>query len=69
VKEKMEALIVQLIDQGLLLEEALSEFEKKYILKVLEKNRGNQTKTAQTLGIHRNTLTKKLASYNHHKAR
>jgi Fis family transcriptional regulator, factor for inversion stimulation protein len=67
VKEKLEALVAQLIDQGLLLDEALCEFEKKYILKVLEKSRGNQTKAAQVLGIHRNTLTKKLASYNHHK--
>ncbi len=69
MKEKLEALIAQLIDQGLLLDEALCEFEKKYILKVLEKSRGNQTKAAQMLGIHRNTLTKKLASYNHHKNR
>jgi DNA-binding protein Fis len=67
VKEKLEAIIGQLIDQGLLLDEALCEFEKKYILKVLEKSRGNQTKAAQALGIHRNTLTKKLASYNHQK--
>ncbi len=69
MKEKMEALIEQLIDQGLLLDEALCEFERKYILKVLDKNRGNQTKAAQALGIHRNTLTKKLTSYNHHKNR
>lgn len=67
MKEKLEAIIGQLIDQGLLLDEALCEFEKKYILKVLEKSRGNQTKAAQALGIHRNTLTKKLASYNHQK--
>jgi len=68
VKEKLEALVEQLIDQGLLLEEAVFEFEKKYILAVLEKNRGNQTKAAKVLGMHRNTLTKKLASYNHNRS-
>jgi len=67
VKEQLEALVTQMIDRGLLFEEATTEFEKKFILKVLEKNRGNQTKTANAMGIHRNTLNKKLASYNHKK--
>ena len=69
VKDQLEAIIAQLIDQGLLLDEALFEIEKKYILKVLDKNKGNQTRAAKILGIHRNTLTKKLVSYNHHKGR
>jgi DNA-binding protein Fis len=68
VKDQLEALITQLIDQGVLLDEAVFEFEKKFILKVLEKNRGNQTKAAKVLGIHRNTLTKKMSSYNHSKS-
>ncbi|PYV86257.1 MAG: hypothetical protein DMG05_20285 [Acidobacteria bacterium] len=67
MKEQLEALVTQMIDRGLLFEEATTEFEKKFILKVLEKNRGNQTKTANAMGIHRNTLNKKLASYNHKK--
>jgi transcriptional regulator with PAS, ATPase and Fis domain len=67
VKDQLEALIAQLIDQGVLLDEAVFEFEKKFILKVLEKNRGNHTKSAKVLGIHRNTLTKKMSSYNHSK--
>jgi Fis family transcriptional regulator, factor for inversion stimulation protein len=67
VKDQLEALIAQMIDRGLLFDEAVNEFEKKFILKVLEKNKGNQTKTAKAMGIHRNTLSKKLASYNHRK--
>jgi DNA-binding protein Fis len=56
-----------MIDRGLLFEEAVSEFEKKFILKVLEKSNGNQSRAAKVMGIHRNTLNKKLASYNHRK--
>ena len=65
VKDQLEALVTQMIERGLLFEEAISEFEKKFILKVLERNQGNQTKAAKAMGIHRNTLNKKLASYNH----
>jgi len=64
VKDQLEALVTQMIDRGLFFEEAITEFEKKFILKVLEKNRGNQTKAARAMGIHRNTLNKKLATYN-----
>ena len=65
MKDQLEELINQMIDKGLLFEEAVSEFEKKFILKALEKCKGNQTKAAKVMGIHRNTLNKKLASYNH----
>jgi Fis family transcriptional regulator len=65
VKDQLEALVTQMIDRGLLFGEAINEFERKFILKVLEKNHGNQTKAAKAMGIHRNTLNKKLASYNH----
>ncbi|HEY5040203.1 MAG TPA: sigma 54-interacting transcriptional regulator, partial [bacterium] len=36
------------------------QFERQYIRKVLERTRGNQTRTAATLGLHRNTLIWKL---------
>jgi transcriptional regulator with PAS, ATPase and Fis domain len=64
VKDQLESLVTQMIDRGLFLEEAVSEFEKKFILKALEKNHGNQTKAAKAMRIHRNTLNKKLTFYN-----
>ena len=67
VKNQLESLVTEMIDRGLLYEEALQEFEKKFILMVLEKNNGNQTKAAKAMGIHRNTLNKRLAAYNHNK--
>ena len=41
----------------------LSEVEKEYILAALELNRGNQTRTAQQLGIGSATLYRRLKSY------
>jgi DNA-binding protein Fis len=67
VKDQLVALVTQMIDKGLYLEEALCEMERRFILTVLERHNGNQTKAAKAMGIHRNTLIKKLASYNHHK--
>lgn len=63
MKDQLESLVSEMIDRGLLFEEAISEFEKKFILKVLEKNHGNQSRAARAMGMHRNTLNKKLASY------
>lgn len=66
MKEQLEALISEMIDRGLRYEEAVGEFERKFIMTALEKSNGNQTKAAKAMGIHRNTLNKRLSSYNHH---
>jgi DNA-binding NtrC family response regulator len=41
----------------------ISEVEKEYILAVLELNAGNQTRTAEQLGIGSATLYRKLKKY------
>ena len=60
MKDQLESLINQMIEQGILYTDAVSEFEKKFIKKVLEKNNGNHSKAAVALGIHRNTLGRKV---------
>jgi DNA-binding NtrC family response regulator len=42
---------------------SLERLEREYILKVLEKTRGNQSRAAEILGIDRRTLYRKLKSY------
>jgi DNA-binding NtrC family response regulator len=59
VKDQLEALVNRMIEQGIRFPDALTEFEKRFIQRMLEKNNGNQSKTAQALGIHRNTLGRK----------
>ena len=60
----METLIGRMLDGRILLDEAVSEFEKIYIQKALDRNSKHLSKTATALGIHRNTLSKRVASYN-----
>lgn len=63
MKDQLDALISQMVDRGIVFEEARSEFEKRFIKRVLEGNGGNQSKAAKILGIHRNTLSRKIGAY------
>ena len=60
MKEQLESLVTEMIERRIFLDEALNEFEKKFIQSALTKTRGNQTKAAQVLGVHRNTLNRKI---------
>ena len=42
----------------------LSQLEKPLLKVVLEQTRGNQSRTAEILGLNRGTLRKKLKTYN-----
>ncbi len=59
----MENLIEEMLDGRILLGEAIGEFEKLYIQKALDRNDEHLSNTAETLGIHRNTLSKRVADY------
>lgn len=64
MRKQMEALIEEMLDGQILLDEAISEFEKLYIEKCLRRHNGHISKTAEVLGKHRNTLSKRITSYN-----
>ncbi len=63
MRARLEALIDEMLDGHILLAEAVSEFEKLYIKKALARNKEHLSKTAQALGIHRNTIAKRVADY------
>ena len=63
MKDEMDQLIDRMINGGILFEEATQAFEKQFILKVLSRHNNNLSKAAITLGIHRNTLSKRLEQY------
>ena len=60
MKDQLEALIVRMVDSEISYTDAVGEFEKRFIKRVLENSNGNQSKAAQALGIHRNTLSRKI---------
>ena len=63
MRARLETLIDEMLEGQILLDEALSEFEKVYIKKALAKHSQHLSKTAVILGIHRNTLAKRVALY------
>jgi transcriptional regulator with PAS, ATPase and Fis domain len=63
MRARLEALIEEMLDGQILLTEALSEFEKLYIKKALARNKQHLSRTAKALGVHRNTISKRVATY------
>ncbi len=63
LREALERLVDDMITKGVRYEEAHKEFEKKFISHVLARSDGNLCKAATMLGMHRNTLSRKISEY------
>jgi Fis family transcriptional regulator len=63
MRVRLEALVEEMLDGQILLDEAVTEFEKIYIQKALARNKAHISQTATVLGMHRNTLSKRVADY------
>ena len=64
MKEKLESLVAEMIEKHILLDEGVGAFEKKFIQAALTQTGGNQSRAADVLGVHRNTLSRKIAQHN-----
>lgn len=63
MKDQLDSLVGLLVERGVQLDDAVNEFEKKFIKRALERTNGNQSRAARVLGIHRNTLSRKVDIY------
>lgn len=63
IRPRLEAVIDDMLDGHIMLDEALEEFEKLYIQKAYSRNKKRISHTAVALGIHRNTISKRVNSY------
>ena len=63
ISDRLDKLVEEMVTRGVRYEDAVHEFEKRFISRVLGSCDGSLTKTADTLGIHRNTLTRKMCEY------
>jgi DNA-binding NtrC family response regulator len=63
ISDRLDKLVDEMVERGVQFDDAIHEFEKRFISRVLGCCDGSLIKTADTLGIHRNTLTRKMDTY------
>ena len=63
MKETFDGLVEHLLAGNIFLEEAIEVLERRMIERALERTGGNRSEASKQLGIHRNTLQRKLAEY------
>lgn len=63
MKERFDQLVDYLLDNGFFLEQAVEVLESTLIGKALLRAEGNQCAASKVLGIHRNTLKRKMGDY------
>lgn len=56
----LEQLVTEMVDRGVRLEDAQRELERRFIAHVVERCDGRLSRAAATLGVHRNTLARKM---------
>ena len=63
MRDDLTSLVQQMLDRGILFDDAQREFERTFIQRALTKTNFNVCKAARMTGLHRNTLSRKIAEY------
>ncbi len=60
MRELLDRLVDQMVTGGITFDDGRREFERRFIARVLDDTQGHLSKTADRLGLHRNSLARKL---------
>ena len=63
MRDQMERLVSEMLDKGIHYDDARREFEKMFIARALQRSKGNVGDAADLLGLHRNTIARKITEY------
>ena len=63
MRDQLEKLVQDLLDRGVLYDDARREFEKMFITRALQRSNGSVGDAADLLGLHRNTVARKMTEY------
>ena len=63
LRDDLERLVDDMVTRGVRYDDAQREFEKRFIAHVLATADGNLGKAAGLLGMHRNTLSRKITEH------
>jgi DNA-binding NtrC family response regulator len=59
----MDRLVSEMLDKGVHYDDARREFEKMFIGRALQRTKGNVGDAADLMGVHRNTIARKISEY------
>ena len=63
MRDQLDRLVQEMLDKGILYDDARREIEKMFIARALQRTKGNVGDAADMLGIHRNTIARKMTEY------
>ena len=63
MREQLDKLIDEMLTKGILYDDAKRAIERRFISRALTRSKGNLGRAADLLGIHRNTLSRKVSAY------
>jgi DNA-binding NtrC family response regulator len=63
VREQLDSLVQEMLEKGILYDDARREFEKMFITRALQRSKGSVGDAADLLGLHRNTVARKMTEY------
>ncbi len=63
LKVRLQELVVDMVKKGIRLQEAHEQLERQFLSEVLSVCEGNQSRAAEALKVHRNTLRRKLRQH------
>jgi DNA-binding NtrC family response regulator len=63
VRDQLEKLVQEMLDRGVRYDDARREFEKMFIMRALQRSKGSVGVAAGLLGLHRNTVARKMVEH------
>ena len=63
MRDQLDKLVHEMLEKGILYDDARREFEKMFISRALQRTKGNVGEAADKLGLHRNTVARKMSEY------
>lgn len=63
MRDQLERLVQEMLERGVLYDDARREFEKVFITRALQRSKGSVGDAADLLGLHRNTVARKITEY------
>jgi len=63
VRDSLERLVSEMLEKGVHYEDVRRELEKLSITRALQRTKGSLGEAADLLGVHRNTIARKIAEY------